>query len=209
MVRAARVAGGRRAVAGGRIPDRVRCGSAAGCGRRGGRLLPVVRVPRGRARAGAVVRRRGSVPGGRRGHGQDGQREHPTTAGEGVRHRRRHDRRTEPRRDGRAVDPRGARDDARAVGPCQAARLCHRAPGQHRVVASSGVQPDQPAGIPRRGPVVSPFHRGDGTIVAGGRRRRIPIAALAFRAGSGRAAAPRAGHRDGKGSGVRAGGAGR
>ena len=73
--------------------------------------------------------------------------------------------------------------------PAQAACVRHRAPCQQCLAAVSGVQPDQPAGVRRRGAVVCPFHRGHGVAVAGRGRHRIRLAALAFRTrSSGRAA---------------------
>ena len=165
------------------------------------------RVSRGRARAGAAVRRRGPVPGGGCGHGEVGRRRRQETAGEGVRHRRRDDGRPESGRHRRAADACGARDDARATGSCTAARICHRASGQHRVAAAAGVQPDQSAGVQRRGPVVPSLHRGDGAVVAGRRCRRVPFAALAFRPRSRREASTRADRGSGAGPGFRARGA--
>ena len=158
----------------------VRGRSGEGCRRRGRAAGSGGRVPRRRARAGAAVRRRGLFQGGWGRHGQDGQRKHPTTAGKGIRHRRREDRGTEPGREGRAVDPRGARDHAHAAGPCQATRLRHRTPRQRRIVPSSDAQPNLLACA--AGPDVVHF-----TAVMAPRRWRPllskSVAALAFRAG--------------------------
>ena len=74
-------------------------------------------------------------------------------------------------RDGGAADAGGVRDGSPGSAPAQAARLRHRPPGQLGVAAAAGLQPDQPAGVRRVGPLVPTVHRPDGAAVAGGDRR--------------------------------------
>ena len=144
-------------------------------------LLPVVGFLAAVLVLGEAVRRRGPVP--RRG-GRDGPAKRGRTAatdGNRVRHRRDHDGSPEPRRDRRAVDTGrvGDRADARHLVP--AACLCHRPSGQHGVASAAGVQPDQPAGLHRRGADLRPLQRRHGPAVATRHRGRVSPPAVFFR----------------------------
>ena len=60
---------------------------------------------------------------------------------------------------------------APARGARQAARLRVHAPGQLRLAAAAGVEPDEPAGLHRVSGLRSPVRRADGAALAGGDRR--------------------------------------
>ena len=76
-----------------------------------------------------------------------------------VRHRLADHRRPQPGRHRRAADPGGAGHGAPAAHPGAALRLRHRAPGQRRLAAAAGVEPDQFAGLSHGRHLVHPIHR--------------------------------------------------
>jgi hypothetical protein len=174
--RSPRLARGVRRRPGGRRADSRRRDLHARRGCRGGPAVARRRFPGRGAGAGQNVRRRRPVRGGRRGNGARPLRV-PAPAAASVRNRRDHHRGTEPGCHRGAADASGADHGPAAAGTGASVRLRDRTPGQRRVAAASGVEPDQPARIPHRERVVHRVHAGDGAAMAGRgghRLRRVP-----------------------------------
>ena len=115
-----------------------------------------------------------------------------------------HDGDPEPGRDRRAADAGGAGDRANAGHPVPAARLRHRAPGQHRVTAVAGVESDQPAGLQRGRSHLRALQRRHGGAMAPGDRGRIPPASAVLPARTDGRARTRRAAATGRHAGVRA-----
>ena len=79
----------------------------------------------------------------------------------------------EPRRHGRPAHPGGLRDRRAAARLAAAARLRVRAPGQLRLAAAAGLQPHEPARVPRERPLVRALRRADAAADARGDRGRV------------------------------------
>ena len=89
-------------------------------------------------------------------------REPAAPAGAGLRRRRGGHRGAEPRRDGRPADADRLRHRGAAAHEPAPARLRVLAPGQLGVAAAAGLEPHQPARLPRQRAVVHALRRADG-----------------------------------------------
>ena len=85
----------------------------------------------------------------------------------------------QPGRDRRPAHPGRHRHGPAHADGVAAARLRRRSPGELRVPAPAGVEPDQPARVRRDGAVVPALHRPDARALAGGGGRRVRRPALA------------------------------
>ena len=158
------------ALAGGGARRRGR-GRAARRGRRAERLRrarrhrrprPDGRLPRRAARARRGLPARRALRRDGRAHGRRRARQPAAPARPGLRRRGDGHRRAEPRRDRRAADADRLRHRGAAAHEPAAARLRVLAPGQLGVAAAAGLEPHQPARLPRQRAVVHALRRADG-----------------------------------------------
>ena len=161
---------GRRGRARGRHRDRDRRAAAAGGARGSGAAAAGGGFPGRRPGARAAVRVRGAL---QRGGGPAGAMEPAParSAADGdVRAGVRDDRGAQPGHDRGAADAGGARDRRAAAAAAEAVRLRLHAPGELRVAAAAGVEPDESARVLGQHPQPDRFHRRDGAAVGGGHR---------------------------------------
>ena len=123
---------------------------------------PDRRVPRRAAPARRRVPARGHVRCARRLRWRRLRRASEAVAGDGVPRRRGHDRGAKPRRDDRVADADRVRNRGEAAHQSPTARVRLLAPGQQRVAAAPGLEPDQSAGLSRQRAVVHPLQRPHG-----------------------------------------------
>ena len=154
--RGARRRGRRRAARRGRGAERLRRA------RRPRRPRPDGRLPRRAARARRGLPPRRALRRDGRAHGRRRARQPAAPAGPRLRRRGGGHRGAQPRRDRRAADADRLRHRGAAAHEPAAARLRVLAPGQLGLAAAAGLQPHQPARLPRQRAVVHALRRADG-----------------------------------------------